>query len=300
MTDTLLLAFADEAALAQALSAALGCPLAFAAEHRFPDGEIKLTLPAALPRRVVVLRGLVQPNDKLVALMLAAATARTLGARELVLVAPYMAYMRQDIAFNPGEAISQRIVTGFLAERFDALVTIDPHLHRVATLDELMPGRRGVALTAAPLLGAWLAAHAGEVGPRPLLVGPDEEASQWVRGAAAASGWDGVWCTKTRRGDRDVSVELPAQDLRGRAVVLIDDLASTGHTLVQAAHAVRAAGAATVDAAVIHALFRGDAVAQLHAAGIRHLWSTDAVAHATNAVPVAPLLAEALRGLGPG
>ena len=297
MTDTLLLAFDDESALAHSLAAALGCALRFVAEHHFPDGETKLTLPAELPPRVVVLRGLHRPNHKLVALMLLSDTARSLGARELVLVAPYMAYMRQDIAFGPGEAISQRIVTNFLAERFDALVTIDPHLHRVATLDDLMPARRGVALTAAPLLGAWLAAHAAEVGGRPILAGPDEEASQWVRGAAAASGWPGVWCTKIRRGDRDVSVDLPAVDLRGRAVVLIDDLASTGHTLMQAARAVHAAGAGTVDAAIVHALFTDDAPARLRDAGIRHVWSTDAVVHASNAVPVAPLLAQALRGL---
>lgn len=290
----MLLAFADEEALAQALARELGCPLAFIAEHHFPDGETKLTLPPALPATVTLLRGLQAPNHKLVALLLAARTARTLGARRLDLVAPYLAYMRQDMAFAPGEAVSQRIVAGFLGELFDRVVTIDPHLHRIDSLDQVMPGSRGIALAAAPLLGRWIAAQ-WPAGAPPLLVGPDEEAGQWVEQASAAGGLPGIVCRKTRRGDRDVSVELPAHDLAGRAVVLIDDLASTGHTLVQAARAALARGAATVDAAVVHALFRGDALQQLRAAGVGRVWSTDAVAHETNVVSVAPLLAQALR-----
>lgn len=290
----MLLAFADESALAQSLARELGCPLAFVAEHHFPDGETRLTLPAALPECVTVLRGLQVPNHKLVALLLLARTARTLGARRLDLVAPYLAYMRQDMAFNPGEAVSQRIVAGFLGELFDRVVTVDPHLHRIASLDAVMPGSRGIALGAAPLLGRWIAAQWPQ-GPKPLLVGPDEEAGQWVQQAGAAGGLAGIVCRKTRRGDRDVSVDLPEHALRGRAVVLIDDLASTGHTLVQAARALFEQGVASVDAAVVHALFRGDALQQLRAAGIGRVWSTDAVAHETNVVSVAPLLAQALR-----
>ena len=120
-------------------------------------------------------------------------------------------------------------------------------------------------------------------------------AGQWVRQAAAATGLSGIVCRKTRRGDRDVSVELPEASVQGRAVVLIDDLASTGHTLAQAARALLERGAASVDAAVVHALFRDDALALLRDAGIQRVWSTDAVAHETNVVSVAPLLAQALR-----
>ncbi|MFT3956896.1 MAG: ribose-phosphate diphosphokinase [Piscinibacter sp.] len=291
----MLLAFAEERALATALAHELRCELAFVAEHRFPDGEIKLTLPPALPERVLVLRGLQQPNDRLVQLLLTAKTARTLGAKHLTLASPYLAYMRQDIAFQPGEAISQRIVVGFLGDLFERVVTIDPHLHRIASLDEVMHGAKGVALSAAPLLGRWIAAQWPAERP-PLLVAPDEEAEQWVRAAGEATGLKGVVCRKTRRGDRDVAVELPAGDLAGREVVIIDDVSSTGHTLVQAAHALNARGVASIDAAVVHALFGGDAIARLNAAGVRHVWSTDAIPHPSNVTSVAPLLAAALAG----
>lgn len=289
----MLLAFADERGLAEKLAAQLDTGLAFVAEHRFPDGEIKLTLPSRLPESVVVLRGLHQPNERLVQLLLTAKTARRLGAKRLVLVSPYLAYMRQDIEFQPGEAISQRIVAGFLGELFERVVTIDPHLHRIASLDEVMSGSRGIALTAAPLLGEWIAAQWSSQ-PRPLLVGPDEEALQWVRAAGASTGLQGFICRKTRHGDRDVDIELPDADIAGRAIVLIDDVASTGHTLVQAAQALQARGVASIDVAVVHALFGGDALARLAAVGISRVWSTDAVPHSSNVVTVAPLLARAI------
>lgn len=289
---SLVLAFDDEATEAEALARQLACPLALVVRHRFPDGELKLTLPTPLQGTVLLYRGLHQPNEKLVELMITAPAARALGAERLLLVCPYLAYMRQDIAFHPGEAVSQRHIAGLLASRFDGLVTVDPHLHRIASLDEVMPGCRALSLSAAGLLGRWVAQQV----PQPLLLGPDGEAEQWVREAAQASGSAGAWCLKERHGDREVAVKLPpAVDFRGRAVVLIDDVASTGRTLVAAAQLALAAGAASVDAAVTHGLFVGDALVTLQAAGIRHIWSSDCVPHPSNAIPVAPLLAEGVR-----
>ena len=291
MNPGLLLAFDDEQPAAEALAAALGVPWALVHRHRFPDGESKLRLPASLPPEVLLLRGLHQPHDKLVELLITVPAARALGAHRIVLVAPYLAYMRQDMAFSPGEAVSQRHIAALLASQVDGLITVDPHLHRIASLDDVMSGCPNRALTAAPLLGAWVAQQV----PGALLLGPDEEALQWVAAAGQAHGLDHAVCRKQRFGDRDVRVALPALPLAGRAVVLLDDVASTGRTLVEAATAVRAAGAASVDVAVTHALFVGDALAQLQAAGVRHVWSTDAVPHATAVVPITPLLAGAVQ-----
>ena len=292
MTSTLL-AFDDEFALAQRLADALSCPLSIIDRHAFPDGETRLRLPPELSGHVVMLRGLQDPNAKLTELLLSAAGARELGATQLTLVSPYLAYMRQDMAFNPGEVVSQRQLGRLLAASFDAVVTVDPHLHRVATMDEVVPGRRGVAVSAAPLLGEHIARQV----PGAMLLAPDEEAGQWVRVAAAAHGLDHAVCRKLRHGDRDVDVALPEVDVRGRAVVLLDDVASTGRTLAAAARGALQAGAASVAVAVTHALFIGDALAQVRAAGVRHDWSSDCVAHASNAVSVVPLLAAAVRGL---
>jgi len=258
--------------------------------HRFPDGELRLQLPTDLPARVVVWRGLQQPNEKLVELLLLARTAHELGALQLTLVAPYLAYMRQDMAFNPGEAVSQRVIGRFLASLFDAVITVDPHLHRVDTLRQAVPARDAIVISGAPLLADLIATQRQRV----LLIGPDEEALQWVAQAAARHGWDHGVCRKTRHGDRQVDIELPALDVAGRTVVLIDDVISSGHTVAQAARQLRAAGAASVDVAVTHALFAAGAMELLRAAGVDAVWSTNAIAHPSNAVSIVPSVAQTL------
>ena len=289
---SLLLVFDDEHELAmgRSLAAAMGWPLGVVQRHAFPDGETRLTLPAELPPDVVVLRSLQDPNAKLTELLLAAAGAREVGARRLLLACPYLAYMRQDMAFSPGEVVSQRHIGALLAQAFDGVVTVDPHLHRIASLDEVMPGRRGVALSAAPLLGRFVA----ECAPGALLLAPDEEAGRWVRAAAEASGLDHAVCMKERRGDRDVEVSLHGASVRGRSVVVLDDVASTGRTLAAATRVALNAGATRVDVAVTHALFVGDAFAHIGAAGVQRVWSSDCVPHASNAVSIVPMLARAL------
>jgi len=286
----MLIGFPDYAEQCRSLAAALGAPLAFAQLHRFPDGESRLTLPAPLPERVTVCRTLDHANDKLVELMLAAATARELGARHLTLVAPYLCYMRQDAAFRPGEAVSQRVVGRFLAGLFDRVVTVDPHLHRTATLDEAVPARPAVCLSAAQAMGEFLRERFADA----LVLGPDAESRQWAAEVARPGGFEFAVCRKTRMGDRDVEIQVPPVSFSGRPVVLVDDVASTGLTLATAAVHCADLGASSVDVLVTHALFVGDAVAGLQRAGVRHVWSSDSVTHVSNAIPLAGLIAQGL------
>jgi len=289
----LLLAFDDEARFAQALADACGVRHAAIVRHRFPDGELKLKLPPlGAADRVAILRSLHDPNEKLIELLLAARTARDQGVGHLTLVAPYLAYMRQDAAFETGEAVSQRIVGGWLAQLFDAVVTIDPHLHRIRSLEEAIPAPTTVTLTAAPALGRMIAARIRDA----LVIGPDEESAQWAGAAARAGGLAWSVCLKERRGDRDVSISAPPVDVKGRHVVLVDDVASTGRTLAHAARMILQAGAARCDAAVTHPVFAADALAVMEAHGIGSVWSSDTIPHFTNAVAVAPLIAAAFAG----
>jgi ribose-phosphate pyrophosphokinase len=286
----MLLFFEDEERFARQLATAAGLAPHRVARHRFPDGELKLTLPARVPERVILLRSLYQPNEKLIELMLAAQTARELGARHVVLVAPYLSYMRQDIAFRPGEAVSQKIAGRFLATLFETVITVDPHLHRTGELHTAVPAARAIAVATAPLLTRFLE---GKV-DHPVLIGPDEEAEQWVR-AAAADRYEWTVCRKTRNGDREVEVAMPGMVVRGRDVVLIDDIASTARTLAQTAYGLWSAGVANIDIFVTHPVFAGDALDVLRAAGVGSIWSSDTVPHPTNAISVVPLLADALR-----
>ena len=286
----LLLYFDDESDSAHRLAQAARLSCQAIERHRFPDGEIKLRLPEPLPERIVLFRSLAQPNEKLIELMLAVSGARGQGVRHITLVAPYLAYMRQDMAFTPGEVISQLSVGKFLAGLFDALITVDPHLHRVSTLQHAVPVKQAITLSGAPLLADLIA----EKRPGAILVGPDEESAQWIAQAAKRHGSEQAVCRKVRLGDRQVTIALPEQSFQDRAVVLLDDVASSGHTLAQAGRLLLAAGAKSVDVAVTHALFAGDATQIIQEAGIQQIWSTDCIAHPSNTISMAPALASAL------
>lgn len=293
--SVMLLACPDEQDAAQRLADALALPLALYQQHRFPDQELKLTLPFSreLPAQLVLYRSLDNPNDKLIELLLIARHARALGIEKIWLVAPYLAYMRQDIAFNAGEIVSQKIIGQFLAELFDGVITVDPHLHRINHLNEAIVSGEAIALSGAPRLAELIAKECRQ----PLLMGPDAESKQWVALAGAQIGCEYAVCTKVRSGDKQVQIKLPDISVSGKNVVLMDDVASSGHTLAEAAKLLVSAGAASVDVAVTHALFAGDALALIKQAGVNRVWSTDCIAHPSNAISMAPVLAKALKPL---
>ncbi len=289
----LLLGFPEYERQARNLAAALKVPCETVAIHRFPDGESLLRTPTELPEEVLLCRSLHFPNDKLVELLLVCGHLRERGVKRILLVAPYLCYMRQDKAFHPGEVVSQRILGRLLADHVDGLVTVDAHLHRVHRLADAVPVDPALNLTATEPMARFLE----KAVERPLLVGPDEESEQWVAAIARHEGLDYGVARKRRLGDRRVEITLPPGDYRGRQVVLVDDVASTGHTLEAAARALASREPASVSVLVTHALFVGDALERLRAAGVERIWSCDSVPHATNAVPLAGLLAGALEKL---
>ncbi|CAK0756476.1 ribose-phosphate pyrophosphokinase [Gammaproteobacteria bacterium] len=293
----LVLGFPDYALQGRALAAALSAPWAEVEIHHFPDGESRIRLPPALPNDVVLCRSLDHPNHKLIELLFTARTARQLGARHLTLVAPYLCYMRQDMAFHPGEVVSQRVIGEILAESFDALITVDPHLHRIRRLEEVVPARSVLALSAASLMGKFLESHPHY--ENALLLGPDQESAQWVEAIANSRGLRCAVATKHRDGDCAVSVTLPDGNYQDQIVVVVDDVASTGCTLAETAQVLYARGAARVEVLVTHALFGMGSLERLKHAGIKGLWSTDSVAHPTNIIALADLLASGVKQVTP-
>ncbi|MBP1151912.1 ribose-phosphate diphosphokinase [Methylocaldum sp. RMAD-M] len=287
----MILGFSDSRVQAMAVVEALDARYGEVGIHRFPDGESKVTLPEIKDEHVVVFRSLQDPNDKLVELLLVARALRNQGVNRLSLIAPYLCYMRQDCAFQPGEIVSQKIIGEFLAGLFDDVVTVDPHLHRISRLEEAVPARNPIVVPAAPLFARYLANRSD----KPLLVGPDAESEQWVSAIAKGCGLPFVVAFKQRFGDRAVSVETTDFQVRGRSVVLVDDVASTGTTLTEAVAKLRALGAEKVDVLVTHPLFVENAVDKLRRSGVSEIGSSDSILHSTNVVFLAPILAETLR-----
>ena len=291
-----ILGFPEYQVQAGRLAAELNLPYHEIAVHRFPDGECKITVPTAIGSHAIVCLSLDHPDTRLVELMLAAGALRDQGVTRITLVAPYLCYMRQDIAFNPGEAVSQRLIGRFLAGLVDDLITVDPHLHRTPTLREAVPVGNAVCLSAAAALGDYVVDH----WHKPLLLGPDGESAQWVQAMAKRHGLTYAVAHKQRLGDREVRVTLPQAAYDDRQVILVDDVASSGRTLIETARALAGRRVAGIVAVVTHALFDRTTADALRAAGIGSVASSDSVTHPSNAVALSPLLAGAVAGLAAG
>lgn len=280
--------------MAAALSRELACDMTELALHRFPDGEALVRIDAPVQGRCVVFVGsLHHPDEKTLPLIFAADAARELGAAQVGLVAPYLAYMRQDKRFHPGEAVTSRSYAKLVSSSLDFLLTVDPHLHRWHSLQEIYP-IRAQTVSSAPAIAKWVQANV----PSALLVGPDSESEQWVAEVGRIANLPFTVLEKTRHGDRDVRVKLshPGQ-WSGRTPVLLDDIVSTGHTLIAAAESLRAVGLPAPVCVAVHALFVEDAFHQLLSAGVHRVATCDAVPHPSNAIRLAPALADALKKL---
>ena len=293
MNKSLILPLPGNEAFASGLAQAGGWELGQIETRSFPDGETYLrVLSDVQGRDVDLLCTLAHPDPLALPLLFVADALRDLGAARITLVAPYLAYMRQDRRFHEGEAVTSLTFARLLSRAFDRLVTVDPHLHRHPTLASLydIPAD---ALHAAPLLAEWIGAQV----PEPLVIGPDEESGQWVSDIAGRIGAPWATFRKERRGDR--AVELTAPDLsawEGRQPVLVDDIASSGRTLVKAAALLASLGFPPPICVVVHAIFAEDAYRDLATVTARVV-STDAVTHPSNAIALSPLVASHLASL---
>jgi ribose-phosphate pyrophosphokinase len=269
----------------------LGAETGVVETRRFPDGECYVRIGSKVAgREIVLVCTLARPDDQFLRLVFAVRTLRELGASRITLVAPYLAYMRQDKRFHAGEAVTSTYFADLLSREIDRLITVDPHLHRHEALSEIY-AIPAVALHAAPLLADWIAANVEQ----PLIIGPDIESEQWVSDVANRAAAPYVVLRKERHGDRDVEIAIP--DLRervGRQPVLIDDIASSGRTLIETARGLTSQGLRPPVCVVVHPLFADDAFAELSSLAER-IVSTDAVTHPSNGIPLAGLLADALR-----
>lgn len=261
----------------------------------FPDDDIYLRFNTNLKGKKLIIMQSFQPhpNQSLLRILFAAETAKDLGAKKVVLVAPYLAYMRQDKRFHPGEAISNLILAKLLSNSVDKIVTIDPHLHRYRKMSELfqIPAK---SLTANDFIASYINRKFDL--KRTVLVGPDWESSQWAGKIAKQIGSASTVLEKKRYSSRRVKVKITDPiAVKGRDAVIVDDIISTGHTMVEAAKELKRRGASSVSAIAVHGLFVEDALKKLKKAGVKRIITTNCVEHKTNKIDVSSLLAEELK-----
>lgn len=277
--------------LAPSLCQTLGIQAGVVTRRSFPDGESYLRVDTPVKDRpCIVLAELAHPDGKYLPLVFLLATLREFGASSVGLIAPYLSYMRQDRRFVKGEALTSRIFANLLSTQIDWLVTVDPHLHRYRSLDDIysVPTR---VVQGAPALANWLKGQTNL-----LLVGPDAESEQWVADIARRSGHPFVVGAKQRYGDRDVMVTLPDLGVyRDCTVVIIDDVISSGHTVLKCMEALQQQGIAGISCAAIHGIFAEGIDKTLIQRGLQQLITTNSIAHSSSVVDLTDSLLEPIR-----
>jgi ribose-phosphate pyrophosphokinase len=292
MSRPLLFALPGNAGFTERLASAVGAGVGQLSIRDFPDGESYVrvdTDPAA--RDVVIVATLRDPNPTTLPLIFLADALHDLGATRVGLVAPYLSYMRQDARFHQGEAITSRSFAALLSRSVDWLIAVDPHLHRYGALSDVY-SIPATAVHLANELGRWIASNVAS----PLIIGPDAESRQWADGIAAAAGAPATVLTKTRRGDADVVESAPELGgWRSLTPVLVDDIVSTGQTMIAAIRHLRQQKTLSPVCLAVHAVFAGDAYSQLTSAGASQVVTSNTIAHSSNRIDAVPSIATELR-----
>lgn len=257
--------------------------------RRFPDGESYVRIHSDIrDKKVCILCTLDHPDDKLMPLYYFSQLARQMGAQSVCLLSPYLGYMRQDKAFHSGEAVTSDLFAQLLSGWVDALVTVDPHLHRHHHLSEIyrIPT---LVLHAGALIATYIKDHISN----PVLIGPDEESKQWVAAIAREAGCAYAILKKERLGDRNVRVSVPdAPKFKRNTPVLVDDIISTGHTMIETARHLLESGIQAPVCIGVHGIFAGNALVEMQQAGIHTIVTTNTIPHPTNALNISGLLAD--------
>jgi ribose-phosphate pyrophosphokinase len=289
MVRTIVVGCSNGVDLGRSIARRLGVPFSPLLTQRFPDGELKIKFSVPLGKRhIILVQTLHPPNEELMELVFAIHTAKELGAK-VTAVVPYMAYLRQDRRFHPGECKSNSIAAGLLSAA-DCVVTIDPHLHRVKHLKEIFH-KPVITLSANSLIATFIKKHYH----KEIIIGPDEESYQWANRIAEQVKAHAVVLKKKRFGSRKVSIKIKGDvDIKGKTVVIVDDIISSGHTMMETIKECRRLGAKRVICITVHGIFAEDALRKIRKLG--------ATVHATNTVQndvadidVAGIIADSLR-----
>ncbi|SIS79883.1 ribose-phosphate pyrophosphokinase [Neptunomonas antarctica] len=257
-------------------------------QRTFPDGESYLRVHTECAYQdVMIFCNLYKPDDKILRLLFLVSTLKEMGANRVGLITPYLPYMRQDKRFHQGECVSSRPFANIMSSALDLLVTMDPHLHRYHSLDEIYT-LKSTVVSAAPLIAQWIKQHVSV----PLLIGPDIESEQWVSEVARFAHAPFQILQKIRQGDREVDVSAPELTQYKEATpVLIDDIISSGHTLLKTIQHLTRAGMKRPVCIGVHGIFADDAFEQL--TQVADIITTQCIPHTSNRIDIAQALADA-------
>lgn len=278
--------------LANSIQTKCGYEMGELQQHEFPDEETLIRIGSDVSgRELIFVASLDRPNSKILPLLFAVQTARSLGASRIILVAPYLPYMRQDKVFEAGQGITSIYFARLLSRYFDCLVTIDPHLHRWPDLNAIyeIPTR---VLHAADTIAHWIENHV----KKPILIGPDAESAQWVEGIAKKAKAAFIILEKQRKGDSLINVSLPDMTAYEELTpVLVDDIISTGMTMLETVQHLQSLKMPMPVCIAIHAIFAAEAYQTFVDRGVNAIITCNTLPHASNHIDISQVIVDCLR-----
>jgi ribose-phosphate pyrophosphokinase len=290
--NTMVFAFPGNELLANKIREALKAEAGISSLHHFPDGESLIRIQSEVAgKQVLVVASLDYPDHKILPLYYLCKKIKDDGAAHLTLIAPYLAYMRQDKSFHPGEAVSSIYFASLLSSFADQLITVDPHLHRYPSLSELFSIPCS-ALHSANVISKWICENVS----KPVLIGPDVESKQWIADVAIQIDAPFVILNKERLSDRSVKVSITdLKKYESFTPVLLDDIISTGHTMMETLKHLKEAKLNPAYCICVHALFADDAYSALMQSGVHAVVTCNTIAHSSNHIDVSDLIIQLVR-----
>lgn len=279
--------------LAENIAASIGGEKGNFVLRQFPDEETYVRMLTDVKEKdVFIICTLHQPDAKLLPLLFLCNLLRDSNAKSICLVAPYLAYMRQDKQFNPGEAVTSEYFAKLLSSLVDRLITIDPHLHRRVSMKEIYSIPCEV-LHAAGVISEWIKKNV----PNAIIIGPDSESEQWVSEVAKDAGVPFIVLQKIRHGDSDVEVSIPqVEKYKDHIPVLVDDIISTARTMIETIGHLKNAGMKPPVCIGVHAVFAGRSFEELKKSGSSRIITCNTIPHSSNGIDITTLICNGIKG----
>ena len=272
--------------LAKELASVMGCDYIQAATTTFPDGECYTRIDAEKLDDDVVIVQTTSPDSKLIELLLLQDAVRRLGAKSITLVIPYFGYARQDRVFKPGEPESAKVMCQHLDMNCDRVITVD--IHKEAVLNYFNHPHKD--LKAAPVIAEYFKGKGID-----MVLSPDIGAAGRAKMVGEVMGGPYDHLEKTRLSGTDVRIAPAKADVKGKKVLIVDDMISTGGTIIAAAYALREAGAAGISVACTHGVFVNNAIEKFTGSSLDALLSCNTLNNPVSHISVASLIAEAIK-----
>jgi len=248
-------AFSDSRDIGKRVSKNLKASFEEIEVHKFPDGEINLNFKKSPKGKTVVVISSIskEPNDRLIECMLAAGIAKDYGAKETILFATYLPYMRQDTHFHNYDSFSAKHFLEAFSD-YDKIIAIDPHLHRIHDMHKV--SYKAESITVNEVIADYIKKRYKNDFT---IIGPDSESAQWSSVIAKMLKKEVVILDKTRFGDKNIKQKEKKLPTKG-TYIIIDDIISTGRTLAGALEMAKKQGAKKLVCIGIHGLLLGDAI----------------------------------------